>query len=140
MLSGKQSGKKAQTKVTQAQIAQRQALLAAAKSTQKKKKRTEDQFKTVPENLNRQRSGPAQDPIEEDPNVLVASTVDEALAALGSVTLNSAEAKPMTFKEFEKLNLDSFKADNPELKHSQLQEFVWKQWKRSPDNPENRPK
>lgn len=133
----KQSGKKPQKKVTQAQIAQRQALLAAAKQTAKKKSRTEDQFKRVPENLNRQRSAPAHDPNEEDPNVLVASTVDEALAALGSVTLNSAEQKKMTFKEFEKLNLASFKADNPDLKHSQLQEYVWKQWKRAPENPEN---
>ena len=133
--AGKLSGKKTKTKVTQAQIAQRQALLAAAKKTEKKKSRTVhtvflnemfkiekafwciyiqfeiwnfdrywhrfwfrefiqvDQFKHVPENLNRQRSAPAQDPNEEDPNVLVASNVDDALAALGSMTVGSVEQK-----------------------------------------------
>ena len=43
------------------------------------------------------------------------------------------------FEAFKEVALPEIRADNPGLKRSQLQERVFKQWKKAPENPENWP-
>jgi hypothetical protein len=115
------ANKKAPTKVTQAEIARRQALLAMAKP--KSAPKTVKQPK-LEENTNRK-----QDEVD-------ASGVDAALSALEG---GGAASKPksMTYAEFERLNLDGIKEENPGLKMSQVKERCSKLWDRAPENPKN---
>merc|ERR1719503_17006 len=107
--------------MTQAQVAQKQALMAAMGKAKAKPK-------TV-----------AQPKLEANSNrevdVVEASGVDAALAAL-DVGAEGKEKK-MTFKEFEELQLPGVKEENPGLKMSQLKEKVFKLWERAPENPKN---
>mmetsp|Transcript_142941 Transcript_142941/g.398290 ORF Transcript_142941/g.398290 Transcript_142941/m.398290 type:complete len:197 (-) Transcript_142941:135-725(-) len=120
-LSG--ANKKAPTKVTQAEIARRQALLAMAKP--KAAPKTVKQPK-LEENKNRK-----VDEIE-------ASGVDAALAALD--VGGTAKPSKMTYAEFERMNINAIKEENPGLKQSQLKDHCWKMWERSPENPKNQEK
>eukprot|EP00428_Durinskia_dybowskii_P064421 CAMPEP_0170380856 /NCGR_PEP_ID=MMETSP0117_2-20130122/14101_1 /TAXON_ID=400756 /ORGANISM="Durinskia baltica, Strain CSIRO CS-38" /LENGTH=221 /DNA_ID=CAMNT_0010636393 /DNA_START=55 /DNA_END=717 /DNA_ORIENTATION=+ len=119
-LSG--ANKKASTgKVTQAEIARRQALLALAKAAPKKKADSVPQPK-LEENRNRQ--------TDED---VEASGIDAALNILGA----SEKKGKMTYKEFEAKVLPDIQAENPGLKMSQAKDKAFKMWERAPENPKN---
>eukprot|EP00930_Biecheleria_cincta_P104834 TRINITY_DN9726_c0_g1_i1.p1 TRINITY_DN9726_c0_g1~~TRINITY_DN9726_c0_g1_i1.p1 ORF type:complete len:204 (+),score=79.05 TRINITY_DN9726_c0_g1_i1:89-700(+) len=119
--SSKGAAKKAPSKMTQAEIARRQALMASMKP--KAKPKTVSAPKVEP-NLNR------------EANNVDASGLDAALGAL------SVDEKPskMTYAQFEARELEGIKADNPGLKQSQVKERCFKMWERSPDNPKNQEK
>merc|ERR1712136_140589 len=102
-------------KLTQAELARRQALLAMAKPAAKKTAKSLPVAQPVVEaNVNRD-------------NIVEATGVDAA----------SKAEKVVTYKEFEARVLEEVKADNPGLKLSQVKEKVQKLWDRSPDNPKN---
>jgi len=126
---GKMKGakKKNPTKVTQAEVARNmamQAALAAASGGKKKSKAVVPQPKLEP-NLNR------------ETDLVEATGIDAALAALE--VDDKAGGGKMTFKKFEAENAERIKAENKGLKHSQINEAIWKAWDRSPDNPKNQP-
>merc|ERR1712039_1092090 len=108
-------------KVTQAEIARRQALMAAAKAKPAAKKSV-DAPKKLEENTNKQ------------VDVIEATGVDAALSALGG---GYPAGKRMSYKEFEELNLAGVKEENPGLKNSQAKDHVWKMWERAPETPKN---
>eukprot|EP00440_Ansanella_granifera_P001784 gb/GFBE01001924.1/.p1 GENE.gb/GFBE01001924.1/~~gb/GFBE01001924.1/.p1 ORF type:complete len:201 (+),score=89.41 gb/GFBE01001924.1/:1-603(+) len=123
-LSGANKKSAGSAKMTQAEIARRQALMAAMAKPAAKK-----QVKTVPQpkleaNTNRQ-----QDLVE-------ASGID---AALGRLDVGEKKTK-MTYAEFEARELEGIKEENPGLKMSQAKERCFKMWDRSPDNPKNQEK
>jgi len=112
-------------KVTQAEIAKNMAMaaaLAAAQGGKKKSKACVPQPKLEP-NMNRQA------------DVVEATGIDAALAALE--VSDKPEGGKMTFKRFKAENVDRIKAENKGLKHSQIEEAIWKEWERSPENPKN---
>mmetsp|Transcript_81477 Transcript_81477/g.205033 ORF Transcript_81477/g.205033 Transcript_81477/m.205033 type:complete len:204 (-) Transcript_81477:117-728(-) len=116
------------TKITQAELARRQALLAASAKAKAKpaKSVTVPQPKLEP-NRNRER------------DVVEANSLEDALAALDRANNGGDEAgsgrRGMTFVEFEKQTLAELREEKPGLKLSQLREHVLKLWARSPDNP-----
>merc|ERR1712135_55261 len=121
-LSKLKGANKGSQKLTQAELARRQALLAMAKPAAKKTAKSLPVAQPVVEaNVNRD-------------NIVEATGVDAALAALEAP---SKAEKVVTYKEFEARVLEEVKADNPGLKLSQVKEKVQKLWDRSPDNPKN---
>merc|ERR1712048_718217 len=112
------------TKVTQAQLAQRQALLAMAAPKGKSKKSEVVSQPQVEANTNR-----------KDDNV-EATGIDAALEALEGKG-NSESSKRMTYKEYEAMQLPGVQEENPGLKMSQDKDKVWKMWERAPENPKN---
>jgi len=117
--------KKAQRpqKITQAEVARRQALLAAA--NMQKPKLAAVKPPKVEENKNRLHS------------VVEASGIDAAISAL-SVAGGGGGGGAISFKEFEKQTLQQLKEENPCLKTSQYREHVRKLWARSSQNPQRR--
>jgi len=111
------------TKVTQAEIARRQALLAMAKPAAKKSAKSEVVAQPKLEaNTNRQ-----VDDVD-------ATGIDAALGALGGDTEKKTK---MTYKEYEARVLPDVQSENPGLKLSQAKEKVFKMWERAPENPKN---
>ncbi|CAK9049383.1 unnamed protein product [Durusdinium trenchii] len=115
-------------KVTQAEIARRQALMGAMAKANPKKQVKKTEVVSQPKleaNTNRQ----------ED--VVDASGIDAALSALDA----GVEKKPkMTYAEYEARELEGIRQENPGLKMSQAKERCFKMWERSPENPKNQDK
>ena len=115
-------------KVTQAEIARRQALMGAMAKANPKKQTKKTEVVSQPKleaNTNRQ----------ED--IVDASGIDAALSAL-----DVGEKKPakVTYAEFEARELEGIRQENPGLKMSQAKERCFKMWERSPENPKNQDK
>ena len=114
-------------KVTQAEIARRQALMGAMAKANPKKQTKKTEVVSQPKleaNTNRQ---------EE---VVDASGID---AALGALEVGEKKTK-MTYADFEARELEGIRAENPGLKMSQAKERCFKMWERSPENPKNQEK
>lgn len=85
-------------------------------------------------------------PLEENVNRLIvegetARSVDEAIAIL-SINDQKVDRHPekrvkAAYQEFEDRNLPRLKAENPNLRLSQLKQMLKKDWMKSPDNPMN---
>eukprot|EP00413_Alexandrium_margalefii_P026365 CAMPEP_0204579270 /NCGR_PEP_ID=MMETSP0661-20131031/43394_1 /ASSEMBLY_ACC=CAM_ASM_000606 /TAXON_ID=109239 /ORGANISM="Alexandrium margalefi, Strain AMGDE01CS-322" /LENGTH=233 /DNA_ID=CAMNT_0051588267 /DNA_START=74 /DNA_END=776 /DNA_ORIENTATION=+ len=115
---------KGSTKMTQAEIARRQALLAMSKSAAKPKKSEVVSAPKIEANTNRE-------------DVVEATGIDAALSALDT---GSEKKGKVTYKEFEAQVLPQIQEENPGLKMSQAKEKAFKMWERSPDNPKNQEK
>jgi hypothetical protein len=125
-------------KMTQAQIAQKAALLAAAKKQAEKK--AEKEATSQPElkpNMNHINRDKALEAAAEGYELVDVSGVDAALAGLGGT---EEKGEKMTYKKYEARVMQELKDENPGLKQSQLKELAWKNWKKSPENPENQAK
>jgi hypothetical protein len=84
----------------------------------------------------------AGQPLED---TAVATSVEGALAALDVAGGAAADKNPerrrkAAFKAFEAAALPRLKAQFPTLRQSQLQEMIFKEFQRSPDNPMNQAK
>lgn len=69
-----------------------------------------------------------------------ARTVDEAISVLGGGTQVPVDRHPerrmkAAFAAFEERELPRLKAENPNLRMSQLKQLLKKEWMKSPDNP-----
>lgn len=72
-----------------------------------------------------------------------AETVDEAIAAL-RISQPAVERHPerrlkASYAAFEEKELPRLKAENPNLRMSQVKQLIRKEWMRSPENPMNQP-
>lgn len=91
--------------------------------------------------------------LEENPNLVLlqrqaeghedASTIDEAISLLG-VSQPASEKHPekrmkAAYTVFEERELPRLKAENPNLRMSQLKQLLRKDWMKSPENPMNQP-
>lgn len=86
------------------------------------------------------------DSLPENVNRLViegdeARTVEEALQVLGA-TKEKMDRNPekrllSTYLSYEEKNLPRIKAENPNLRLSQLKQMLKKEWQKSPENPMN---
>ncbi|KAF8771661.1 coiled-coil domain-containing protein 124-like [Argiope bruennichi] len=118
--------KAAPTKVTRAEIAK-----TVEKSTNDKpKKELLHDEKPLEENVNRLQ-------VEGE----VARSVDDAIAILSisneKVDLHPEKRVKAAYQAFEERNLPILKAENPNLRLSQLKQMLKKDWMKSPENPLN---
>jgi len=119
---------KGSSKMTQAEIQRRQALMAMAAAKAAPKKSAKTQVVAAPkveENINR------ADSVE-------VSGIDAALGALE--TPAETKSSKMTYKEFEAMMLPQIQEENPGLKMSQAKDRASKLWDRAPENPRNQEK
>lgn len=126
-LSGanKKGASSGSSKLSQAEIARRKAMMAAMQPKAKSSAKTV----SVP-----------QPKIEENRNrvsdVVEASGIEGALAALGVDEKKEGE-KGMTRKEFCDMMEPQVREENPGLKGSQVKDHLNKLWDRAPENPKN---
>jgi len=116
---------KGSQKITQAELARRQALMAASVP----KKTTKTVVVPQPElDENRNRES----------ETVEASGLDDILNSLEDGDHSgAASSSKMTFKQFEENMIDAVKEENPDLKMSQIKARLKKLWDRSEDNPKN---
>nr|XP_042898226.1 coiled-coil domain-containing protein 124 [Parasteatoda tepidariorum] len=85
-------------------------------------------------------------PLEENINRLevdgdIARSVDDAIAILSvsgeKVDLHPEKRVKAAYQAFEEKNLPLLKAENPNLRLSQLKQMLKKDWMKSPENPLN---
>ncbi|KAK2178620.1 hypothetical protein NP493_537g00032 [Ridgeia piscesae] len=119
----------AAAKLTRAEIQAQQERMAAAVAAAKKSTEVLHNELPLEENINREI-------IEEG-----ARGVDEAITLL-SVKDPITEKHPekrvkAAYTAFEEVNLPRLKAENPNLRLSQLKQMLKKDWMKSPDNPMN---
>lgn len=112
------------TKVTQAEIARRQALMASTVGKAGSKKLAKTQVVPQPK---------LEANHNHDHGFVQASGVDGALAALEGVPGGCTTS----FAAFERRMLACLCEEKPGLKQSQLRDHVLKAWSRSPENPKN---
>lgn len=129
--SGKKTGGGPSSKLTRQQIMQNmmeQAKKAAEEKTKKDKKDEEDDSDLI-ENVNRLT-------VDGDE----ARNLDEAISILSGP--EKAEKHPekrmkAAYEDFEKERLPELKAENPNLRLSQLKQILRKEWLKHPSNPFN---
>ncbi|GIX97606.1 coiled-coil domain-containing protein 124-B [Caerostris extrusa] len=119
--------KVAPTKVTRAEIASRAEKSSTNNKPQKELSHDE---KPLEENVNRLQ-------VEGD----VARSVDDAIAILNinneKPDLHPEKRVKAAYQAFEDRNLPLLKAENPNLRLSQLKQMLKKDWMKSPENPLN---
>ena len=90
-------------------------------------------------------------PLEENPNLLLrqrelegevaARTMDEAIGVLTEakppVDMHPEKRMKAAYAAFEERELPRLKAENPNLRLSQLKQMLRKDWMKSPENPMN---
>ncbi|GFR33940.1 coiled-coil domain-containing protein 124-A [Trichonephila clavata] len=115
------------TKVTRAEIASQVEKSAAASKQEKELVHDE---KPLEENINRLQ-------VEGD----VARNVEDAIAILSigeeKVDIHPEKRVKAAYLAFEERNLPILKAENPNLRLSQLKQMLKKEWMKSPENPLN---
>ena len=89
-------------------------------------------------------------PLEQNPNLLelerqregevAARSVEEAISVLGGTAKTPVDKNPekrmkAAFAAFEERELPRLKAENPNLRMSQLKQQLQKEWMKSSDNP-----
>lgn len=72
----------------------------------------------------------------------IATNIDEALVVLNAKDDAESDKHPekrmkAAYKAYETAQLVLMKADNPNLKLSQLKQIIFKNWQKSPENPMN---
>jgi len=120
----------APTKVTRAEIQTTIERQQSETGRQKEKEKREEIEPIIVENLNRLQVDGA-----------VASTVEEAIHILGNgkedIDLHPERRLKAAYAAFEDANLPRLKAENPNLRLSQLKQMLRKDWIKSPSNPLN---
>ncbi|CAJ0930111.1 unnamed protein product, partial [Mesorhabditis belari] len=125
---------KAPQKVTRAQLAARAEAMMRQVEEQKRLKEMEARRLTevdhLEENINRL-----------DLDVESARNIDEAIAVLGDREVDPEKhpEKRMraAYQAFEDEKMPELKKENPTFRISQLKQALWKEWKKSPQNPLN---
>lgn len=106
---------------------------------------------TVQEQQNKVTGGPREPmhdekPLEENINLIEvdgieARGIEEAIAALSvkqpEVDHHPEKRMKAAYQAFEDFNLPMLKAENPNLRLSQLKQLLKKEWMKSPENPLN---
>eukprot|EP00924_Labyrinthula_sp_SR-Ha-C_P016072 snap_masked-scaffold_4-processed-gene-18.26-mRNA-1 protein AED:0.13 eAED:0.16 QI:0/-1/0/1/-1/1/1/0/221 len=95
------------------------------KAAKEKKRNKVSEMQTLSENRNKTNDG------------LSARNVDDAIGLLDQLTIKQ-EKNPkfkQVYGEFEAKKIIEIREANPGLKMNQIKERVWKEWKKSPENP-----
>jgi len=94
------------------------------------------------ENPNRMIQEQQREAEAEGKEFIVASGVDDAVAAAAAAAGKPVDPYPekrlkALYRAYEERCMTILRQENPSLKKSQLQERVWKQWQKAPENPLN---
>lgn len=130
-------------KLTKAEIAKRTLMFAMQSSTGISKNKSEELGQDLlMENPNRVEKEIRIETESKNIEYISASTLDEALLALGIDEKPGADMHPEKRQKAAWLayvdnNLPILKNENPTLKRSQLLQMLQKSWKKAPENPMN---
>jgi len=127
----------ASSKVTRAQIDSMKQTdkVAEERSAQLKKKNITVQDESIEDNINKVVSLSLSDGASAE-----ARTVEEAISVLGAdeeLDRHPERRLKASFKKFEQEYLPLLKAENPNMRMSQLRQALRKAWQKSPENPLN---
>ncbi|CRH03756.1 conserved protein, unknown function [Plasmodium relictum] len=134
MKSNKES-KTTNTKVSQAEILQR--LIEEKKKELEEEKKKKNNMNVhemeLEENINHIR----RDEMNNCDEYINATGIDNVISALENISFDKTKKVKVAYKKFEEENLPIVKEEYKGLKLSQYKQILWKQFKKSPDNPMN---
>ncbi|CRG93517.1 conserved protein, unknown function [Plasmodium gallinaceum] len=134
MKSNKES-KTTNTKVSQAEILQR--LIEEKKKELEEEKKKKNNINVhemeLEENINHIQRNEMNDYDE----YINATGIDNAISALENISFDKTKKVKVAYKKFEEENLPIVKEEYKGLKLSQYKQILWKQFKKSVDNPLN---
>jgi len=136
-------GKGGSSKVTLSEIDKIKEMERKKKEQRRLAKQKEKQNITETPELETENPNRAMAAMLEAEDGVEARCVDDALTVLslhGGLPEDKHPEKRMkaAYKEYEQRELPILKAENPNLKLSQLKQMLFKQWQKHPDNPMNR--
>lgn len=131
-------------KLTKAEIAKRTLMFAMQSSTgiNRSKAESSEYVDLLKENPNRIEQDIRVEAESKNIEYVSASTLDEALLALGiddksCVDMHPEKRQKAAWLAYVDSNLPILKTENPTLKRSQLLQMLQKSWKKAPENPIN---
>ncbi|GAW79615.1 hypothetical protein, conserved [Plasmodium gonderi] len=134
-LKSNKESKTSSSKVTQAQILQRliEEKKKELQEDKKKKNNLNAHEMELEENINHIQ----RDEINEYDEYINASGIDNVISALDNISFEKTKKVKVAYKKFEEENLPLIKEEHKGLKLSQYKQMLWKQFKKSPENPMN---
>lgn len=134
-LKSNKESKSTSKKITQAEIVER-LLQEKKKELEKEKKKKENlnlHEMEIHENLNHIQ----REEMNEYDEYISATGIDNIIAQLGNLSLDKSKNVKAAYKKYEEENLPLLKQEYKNLKLSQYKQMLWKQFKKSPENPMN---
>eukprot|EP01066_Platyproteum_vivax_P005674 Platyproteum_vivax@DN17255_c0_g1_i1.p1 len=129
----KHANKTTTKKITQSEISQRMLASMTIKETPVEKPAEVDSDEELPPNPNRVIN-------KLDENKITATGLDGAVSIFQekeATDLHPEKRLKAAHKAYEEMQLPILKAEYPSLKRSKLQDMIWKQWQKAPENPLN---
>ncbi|CAA9990271.1 conserved protein, unknown function [Plasmodium knowlesi strain H] len=134
-LKSNKESKTTNSKVTQAQILQR--LIEEKKKEIQEDKKKKNNLNVHEMELEDNINHIMRDEINDYDEYINATGIDNAISALDNVSFERTKKVKVAYKKFEEENLPLIKEQYKGLKLSQFKQILWKQFKKSPDNPMN---
>ncbi|KJP89510.1 hypothetical protein AK88_00721 [Plasmodium fragile] len=134
-LKSNKESKTTNSKVTQAQILQR--LIEEKKKEIQEDKKKKNNLNVHEMELEDNINHIMRDEINDYDEYINASGIDNVISALDNVSFEKTKKVKVAYKKFEEENLPLIKEQYKGLKLSQFKQILWKQFKKSPENPMN---
>ncbi|ANQ06824.1 hypothetical protein PCOAH_00010080 [Plasmodium coatneyi] len=134
-LKSNKESKATNSKVTQAQILQR--LIEEKKKEIEEDKKKKNNLNVHEMELEDNINHIMRDEINDYDEYINATGIDNVISALDNVSFERTKKVKVAYKKFEEENLPLIKEQYKGLKLSQFKQILWKQFKKSPDNPMN---
>ncbi|CAG9479641.1 conserved protein, unknown function [Plasmodium vivax] len=134
-LKSNKESKTTSSKVTQAQILQR--LIEEKKKEMQEDKKKKENLNVHEMELEDNINHIQRDEINDYDEYINATGIDNVISALDNVSFEKTKKVKVAYKKFEEENLPLIKEQYKGLKLSQFKQILWKQFKKSPDNPMN---
>ncbi|EUD64312.1 hypothetical protein C922_05304 [Plasmodium inui San Antonio 1] len=134
-LKSNKESKTTSSKVTQAQILQR--LIEEKKKEMEEDKKKKNNLNVHEMELEDNINHIQRDEINDYDEYINATGIDNVISALDNVSFEKTKKVKVAYKKFEEENLPLIKEQYKGLKLSQFKQILWKQFKKSPDNPMN---
>ncbi|SBT74835.1 conserved protein, unknown function [Plasmodium malariae] len=134
-LKSNKEGKTTNAKVTQAQILQR--LIEEKKKEIQNEKKKKDNINVHEMELEDNINHIQREEMNHCDEYINATGIDDVISALDNVSFEKTKSVKAAYKMFEEENLPLVKEEHKGLKLSQYKQILWKQFKKSADNPMN---
>ncbi|KAI4839938.1 coiled-coil domain-containing protein 124 [Plasmodium brasilianum] len=134
-LKSNKEGKTTNAKVTQAQILQR--LIEEKKKEIQNEKKKKDNINVHQMELEDNINHIQREEMNYCDEYINATGIDDVISALDNVSFEKTKSVKAAYKMFEEENLPLVKEEHKGLKLSQYKQILWKQFKKSADNPMN---
>ncbi|SBT75780.1 conserved protein, unknown function [Plasmodium ovale] len=134
-LKSNKESKATNSKVTQAQILQK--LIEEKKKEMQEEKKKKNNLNVHEMELEDNINHIKRDESNEYDEYINATGIDDVISALDNVSFERTKKVKVAYKKFEEENLPLIKEQYKGLKLSQFKQILWKQFKKSADNPMN---